>query len=560
MDQAKALAILKSGKNVFLTGSAGTGKTYVLNEYINYLKLRKVPVAITASTGIASTHMNGMTIHSWSGIGIKNMLSTAHLGNMRKKKYLTQQLENAQVLIVDEISMLHRNQLDMVNEVLKFFKETEEPFGGIQVVFSGDFFQLPPIGDAPMREKFAFMSNAWVEANLTVCYLTDQYRQEDNMLNSILNEIRSGTLSEESRHKLSNTQHHNLQEDTLITKLYTHNVDVDSLNNQALLSLPGTMKTFVAKQKGNAKILETFKKSVQAAEMIKLKKGAKVMFVKNNPDAGYINGTLGEVIGFSDNGLPKVELLDGKKLEVKEESWTIENDTGKKLATYEQIPIRLAWAITIHKSQGMTLDAAEIDLSKTFEKGQGYVALSRLKNLKTLKLLGFNEMAVQVDALALKADVRFQELSLEAASKFNDLPMLEHEALSFIERCGGITDTEEIAKRAKKKKHKVSKKNTYEVTKEYVEKELSIEEISEARGISKGTVINHLAKLKETNPDLNIAHLEPEASQFEKIKRAYESVYINKEEPVKLTPIFKELNGQFSFEDIKLSLLFLDDK
>ena len=560
MDQAKALAILKSGKNVFLTGSAGTGKTYVLNEYISYLKLRKVPVAVTASTGIASTHMNGMTIHSWSGIGIKNMLSTAHLLNMRKKKYLTQQLENAQVLIVDEISMLHRNQLDMVNQVLKFFKEAEEPFGGIQVVFSGDFFQLPPIGDAPMREKFAFMSNAWVEANLTVCYLTEQYRQEDNILNSILNEIRSGTLSEESRHKLSNTQHHNLQGDTVITKLYTHNVDVDSLNNQALLSLPGTMKTFVAKQKGNTKILETFKKSVQAAETIKLKKGAKVMFVKNNPDAGYINGTLGEVIGFSDNGLPKVELLDGKKLEVKEESWTIENDTGKKLATYEQIPIRLAWAITIHKSQGMTLDAAEIDLSKTFERGQGYVALSRLKNLRTLKLLGFNEMAVQVDALALKADVRFQELSLEAASKFNDLHVLEHEALSFIERCGGITDTEEIEKRAKKKKHKVSKKNTYEVTKEYVEKELSIEEISEARGISKGTVINHLAKLKEINPDLNIAHLEQDASQFEKIKEAYETVYSNSEEPIKLTPIFKKLNGQFSFDDIKLSLLFLDNK
>ena len=162
MLQEKALAILKSGKNVFLTGSAGTGKTYVLNQYIEYLKERKITVAITASTGIAATHMNGMTIHSWAGIGVKEHLTNANLVSMRSKKYLKDHLEKVKVLILDEISMLHKNQLNLVDTVLKYFKNNDEPFGGIQVVLCGDFFQLPPIGNQGelSRDKFSFMSEA----------------------------------------------------------------------------------------------------------------------------------------------------------------------------------------------------------------------------------------------------------------------------------------------------------------------------------------------------------------------------------------------------------------
>jgi len=182
MHQEKALAILKSGKNVFLTGSAGTGKTYVLNQYIEYLKERKVVVAVTASTGIAATHMNGMTIHSWAGIGVKEFITQGNLVSMKSKKYLKDHLEKVKVLIIDEISMLHKNQLNAVDVVLRFFKDNEEAFGGIQVVVCGDFFQLPPIGrqGETSRDKFAFMSEAWVKSSFNLCYLTEQYRQSDN--------------------------------------------------------------------------------------------------------------------------------------------------------------------------------------------------------------------------------------------------------------------------------------------------------------------------------------------------------------------------------------------
>jgi len=197
VNQDQALAILKSGDNVFLTGSAGTGKTYVLNKYIQYLKARKVPVSITASTGIAATHLQGTTIHAWSGIGIKDSLSLRNLRDLKEKKYLKKHIEKTKVLIIDEISMLHKKQFDLVNEVLQFFRENEKAFGGIQVVLCGDFFQLPPIGNSAEinKDKFCFMSQAWLDAKLTICYLTDQFRHTDSKLNGILNEIRSASVS-----------------------------------------------------------------------------------------------------------------------------------------------------------------------------------------------------------------------------------------------------------------------------------------------------------------------------------------------------------------------------
>ena len=558
MDQTLALNILKSGKNVFLTGSAGAGKTYVLNQYIKYLKARKVPVAVTASTGIAATHMNGMTIHSWSGIGIKNKITRSGLVALETKKYLKKNLDKVKVLIIDEISMLHKDQMELVNTVLKHFKNSAEAFGGIQVVFSGDFFQLPPIGDEAAKEKFAFMAPAWVEADLTICYLSEQYRQSDNELNHILNEIRSGRISEYSIKRLVSSQDTVLDNNWDPTKLFTHNVDVDRINNKHLRELEGRSKNFTATTKGNEKILETFKKSVQASEYIELKIGAKVMFVKNNPESGYINGSMGEVIEYSEEGFPIVRLINGRKITANEENWTVDNEMGRSLATYIQVPLRLAWAITVHKSQGMTLDAAEIDLSKTFEKGQGYVALSRLKELKNLKLLGFNETAIQVDRLALRADKRFKELAAEANLVFEGQKDLEKQAISFIEKCGGITNPDEIKRRGKKLKQKASKKSTYELTKELVDKGWPISKMAEERGLTKGTIATHLIKLKALYPKIDLKKYKPKAKDLKAIKTAWEKAIKNKEkgEPLKLGPIYSALKGLYSYTDIKLAILF----
>lgn len=557
MKQEQALAILKSGRNVFLTGSAGAGKTFVLNQYIKFLRARKIPVAVTASTGIAATHMNGLTIHAWSGIGVKSSLSNADLSKLETKKYLTDQLHRVKVLIIDEISMLHLNQLDLVNDVLKYFKKNQDAFGGIQVIFSGDFFQLPPIGEETSSKKFAFMSKAWLEANLTVCYITDQYRQGENDLNTILNEIRTGSISEKSKFKLKDAEHNRLNVEWKPTKLYTHNVDVDRINQEHLSSIQGFVRPFKATTKGNSKLLEVMKKSIQASEHIELKTGAKVMFVKNNPELGYINGSLGEVVGYDGAGFPKIKLLNGRIIVAKQESWSIEGDKGKSLATFSQVPLRLAWAITIHKSQGMTLDAAEIDLSKTFEKGQGYVALSRLKSMENLRLLGFNETALEVDSLALKADKRFQELSALAESEYSNAFALEQESKSFIIDNGGIIDEEEIASHARKSIPKAAKVSTYDVTKELVEKGWDIAEIAKERGYSHGTILSHLIKLKEKHPNLPLEKFKPKEADLKRIQTAYNRLEKpNGLEPIKFTPLYGALKGEYSYDELKLASLF----
>jgi ATP-dependent exoDNAse (exonuclease V) alpha subunit len=566
MKQSAALSILKAGKSVFLTGSAGAGKTYVLNQYIKYLKERKVPVAVTASTGIAATHMNGMTIHAWSGIGVRAQLSQSDLEFMKTKKYLRDKLEVAKVLIIDEISMLHKTQLDMVNQVLKFFKGNDYPFGGIQVIFSGDFFQLPPVGVSTEnnREKFAFMSKAWLEAKLAICYLTEQHRQEGGELDQILNEIRSDTISPSSLELLKKAENTKFQAGWEPPMLFSHNHDVNRTNNQHLRALEGKITTFEATTKGNKKLLDLLKNSVRAEEQVYLKIGAKVMFVKNNYEHGYINGTLGKVTGYSPEGFPNIELSDGKQLVAEPNEWSIEDDMGKSLAAYKQIPIRLAWAITVHKSQGMTLDYAQVDLSRTFEKGQGYVALSRLKSLDGLQLTGFNSTALKVDPLAFKADKRFQELSIEIEEKL-DTAALEKRAVSYIKHCGGLTDPEDIERYNKQKKEKKQKKKaTHLITKELVDQNWSIQKIATERGLTDSTITGHIAKLYELHPTFDWSSYRPAANVLSRVQAAYEAVLAeNKPDDVRpdgsvsSKALYTAMNQEVGYTEIKLALLFV---
>jgi ATP-dependent exoDNAse (exonuclease V) alpha subunit len=571
MKQSTALNILKSGQNVFLTGSAGAGKTYTLNQYIHYLRARKVPVAVTASTGIAATHMNGMTIHTWSGIGIKDSLDDDDLTWMFERKYLRDNLEKAEVLIIDEVSMLHGKQLDMVNQVLKFFKQSSAPFGRLQVIVAGDFFQLPPVSKnkETNREKFCFMSAAWQEAKFNICYLSEQFRQQNNALNTILNEIRVQKVSEQSIQQLQATRGQSLETD--ITRLFTHNVDVEQINQRHLAKLERDEKVFMAEVKGNEKLVQTLTANVRAPEKLVLKLGAKVMFVKNNMENGYINGTLGEVVGFVEEQgqlLPKVKLRDGLRLIVAPETWSIENDGAKVLASYTQIPLCLAWAITVHKSQGMTLEAAEMDLSQTFEKGQGYVALSRLKSLDGLRLLGINDMALQLDALAFKADQRFLELSEQAEQEWADRDAKTlHE--QFIQRCGGSLIMSEIEKYekhlAKKAKQKNNDTPTIEQTKVLLLQGLSIEEMSEKRGLGHSTIINHLAKLIEQDPSIDISRFKPSEDVLGKVTKSYKKVLAKDEDDdfnddgsMKLRPLYEDLKPNLGYNDIRLALLFVE--
>lgn len=422
MTQKEALQILKTGKNVFLTGAAGSGKTFVLSEYIDFLKKHNIETAITASTGIAATHLKGVTIHSWSGIGIRDNLTDYDLDFLEQKAYLWKRFEKTKVLIIDEISMLSSSTLDSVDRVAKIFKRNNLPFGGLQVVFSGDFFQLPPIQKKSFFQPeknlffeaakspgipFAFKSRAWYEADLNICYLSEQFRQEDDSLVNLLSEIRDGNFSEKSFEILKKRILPKNSED--VPELYTHNLNVDIFNSKKLTEIDAPEKVFEMETKGRTNLVENLKRSCLVPEKLILKEGALVMFVKNNPLEGYVNGTVGEIVGF-EGKYPMVQTKSGQKFLAEPQRWAIE-ENEKTLAEIFQIPLKLAWAVTIHKSQGMTLNEAVIDLSKSFVEGQGYVALSRIKTLNGLFLKGLNRMAVEVHQEVKEVDRKFKEIS-----------------------------------------------------------------------------------------------------------------------------------------------------
>ena len=645
MRQSSALDILKTGQNVFLTGSAGSGKTYTLNQYIDYLRARRVPVAVTASTGIAATHMSGTTIHSWSGIGIKDELSDRDLSNLSRKQFLADRLKDTAVLIIDEISMLHAKQLNLVSQVLKYVRKNDKAFGGIQVVVAGDFFQLPPIGSKgeTNREKFAFMSEAWLDAKFHICYLSEQHRQVSEAANGgldlddILNQIRRQEVTFEAIAALEATFDQDV--DIKRTRLYTHNLNVNKINDKELAELSGEMMRFEATSTGDSKLVETLKKTVRTQDELILKIGAKVMFIKNNTELGVSNGTMGELIGFaavkiedtqdSSNGLiaedenidnatdeetakqakgktkkdkdsdkkqskakkpttqkmPVVRLNSGREVVAEPEEWIIEDETGEVLASYEQVPLCLAWAITIHKSQGMTLEAAEIDLSRTFELGQGYVALSRLKSLAGLQLLGMNDMSLQLDPLARGADKRFLVLSDEADANY---AMLDEESMTqahekFILKSGGTLSKSVIeayanlqkkrreqlqAQQDKKQKlgNQVSDKSdsTLLATRILLEESLSIAEISQERQLSQSTIMRHIGELRSQDPSLVCDHLRPDDEVMTAVGNAYIAIKVannpndfNDDGSIKLRPIFDHLKQSIDYNTIRLALIFI---
>jgi len=419
MDQKLALEILHAGHNVMLTGPAGAGKTYVLNQFIRQAKSDGKHVAVTATTGLAATHLGGNTIHAWSGIGVSDELADDFEDYLLKSRRDT--IETTDVLIIDEISMLHDYRLDMVDTVARTVRDDQRPFGGIQVVLCGDFFQLPPVNrDTGRQGGFVTGSTAWQELDLVICYLNEQHRQDDADFLGILNALRAGDIRRRHAEALMGRVDMHLADDN-ITELHVTNIDVESINHSQLQHLDGITHYFDMVTTGSENYVTSLKRSCLAMERLALKQGALVMAIKNSQDRKYVNGSLGIVTDFEKgSGYPIVEFRNGKTLTVKPDSWEL-RDGDKKRAGLSQIPLRLAWAITVHKSQGMTLDAARIDLRKAFVEGMGYVALSRVKRLDSLSLLGLNRMSLKVSPEALHIDGELRSRSDNAVSKFEHL-------------------------------------------------------------------------------------------------------------------------------------------
>ena len=446
--------IVDQKKSVFFTGSAGTGKSVLLREIISVLRKRNAKqqdrVAITASTGLAACNIGGVTLHSFAGIGLGKEDVPELVKRVKRNQKAKHRWLRTSVLIVDEISMVDAELFDKLEAIARAIRNTPRPFGGIQVVITGDFFQLPPVPENGKMARFCFDAGAWATAIDHTIGLHHVFRQKDSTFADMLNEMREGKLKDSSVqtfHSLSRP----LDEDSIYpsfaaTELFSTRAEVDAANGSRMHQLQGTPIVFEARDGGT--IVDKTQRdrllaNCMAPEVLELKKGAQVMLIKNI-DEMLVNGSLGRIRGFmneaqfdsynadpdefemlqmaeDDAGLSKEQmkkrrlmhinagsssqawplvrftLSDGntRDLLCNRETWKIELPNGEVQASRAQVPLILAWALSIHKAQGQTLEKVKVDLGKVFEKGQAYVALSRATTMKGLQVLRFNREKVQ---------------------------------------------------------------------------------------------------------------------------------------------------------------------
>jgi ATP-dependent DNA helicase PIF1 len=405
-EQREAFDAVASGQSIFITGPGGTGKSYLIQAIYNLIPgICGKYVNVTALTGCAGLLLGryAKTLHSWAGVGLgrgspSQLAAEIYRSGWKRKRWLA-----TDILIIDEVSMLTSDFLDKLNEVAQIVRHDKRPMGGLQIVFVGDFYQLPPVVKADEEGKreipFVFESPVWKQIVHRVITLKQIVRQADPKFQKVLNEARIGKVSEQSLDILKSRQGLDWQKELIRpTLLFTRRAEVDDVNQHNLKALKGERKMFTADTvfapleslRGLSKDTPEIKRALEkldkdapyVVELI-LAVGAQVMLLTNmDPQQGLVNGSRGVVVGFDGMGIPLVQFRHGQPIPIPAATWESEEIEG---LFRKQTPLRLAYAITIHKAQGATLDSALIDIgSNTFEFGQAYVALSRVKSLDSL--------------------------------------------------------------------------------------------------------------------------------------------------------------------------------
>ncbi|XP_063452784.1 ATP-dependent DNA helicase PIF1 isoform X4 [Pan paniscus] len=397
-EQAAVLRAVLKGQSIFFTGSAGT--------------------VATASTGVAACHIGGTTLHAFAGIG-SGQAPLAQCVALAQRPGVRQGWLNCQRLVIDEISMVEADLFDKLEAVARAVRQQNKPFGGIQLIICGDFLQLPPVTKGSQPPRFCFQSKSWKRCVPVTLELTKVWRQADQTFISLLQAVRLGRCSDEVTRQLQATASHKVGRDGIVaTRLCTHQDDVALTNERRLQELPGKVHRFEAMD-SNPELASTLDAQCPVSQLLQLKLGAQVMLVKNlSVSRGLVNGARGVVVGFEaeGRGLPQVRFLCGVTEVIHADRWTVQA-TGGQLLSRQQLPLQLAWAMSIHKSQGMTLDCVEISLGRVFASGQAYVALSRARSLQGLRVLDFDPMAVRCDLRVLHFYAtlrRGRSLSLES--------------------------------------------------------------------------------------------------------------------------------------------------
>lgn len=399
-EQRNAFEQITKGESILLQGSAGTGKSFTLKEAIKWALSHGKKFGVTATTGTAAMLIRGTTIHSFLGIGLGTK-SPEYLANYvkSKKKFIYNRLRKLDILIIDEISMMDANLFELISEYLSIIKENEKPFGGIQIVLCGDVFQLPPI-----KSKYFFKSDLWSTLNIKVCNLRESQRhREDLEFIKILEELRFGKCSKKTLKILRATKKNTFPDDIIPTILYSKNIDVDSYNNQKQneLIVKGA-KSFKYQTRYSSESAKIWGQSCKIPVESEFCEGTQVVITWNiKLEEGLCNGTRGVITKIDSNGIT-IKLMTGEETLISYVK--VENEDNNQV-WIEFIPLRLAYALTVNKAQGMTLDCAIVvfdfgTFNPDFVYGRAYTALSRVRNLKSIRILN-----VEIESFQTHPDV-----------------------------------------------------------------------------------------------------------------------------------------------------------
>lgn len=389
--QQEAIDLALNNQNIFITGPAGVGKSFIVKQISEEFYDREIRFALLAFTGVASVNIGGVTIHSFFGL----KPTTKTIEEYRKQSWKPKiRWDLLQTLIFDEVSMIHNDLFCLVDQICRYHKKKQTPFGGLQVILVGDFYQLSPIPDTKNitsgQKLFIFENELFSELNLKTIKLSTIMRQKDNTFIDALNCIRIGDITPETTQLLEYLHQNEEIKDKKYIKLFSRNVDKNHANQMELDKLPGKSVKFKSSDSGDLKYL----KNLKVENVLELKEGCTVVCLRNYLAEGIYNGSLGSITHFESNGSPVVKFNNGVTKTITCETWEYEKmdlETGRKIkfAQRTQIPLALGYSSTIHSAQGMQYDYVYVDCKGIFCEGQFYIAVSRATNKEGLIIKNF---------------------------------------------------------------------------------------------------------------------------------------------------------------------------
>lgn len=555
----------KTDMSLFLTGKAGTGKTTFLREVVLYTKKKCI---VLAPTGIAAVNAGAMTIHSFFQFGLGPFVQGViePKSDFRINKSKLELIRHLQLLIIDEVSMVRADLMDHIDVELRRIRRNSKPFGGVQLLMIGDLQQLPPIAhggeDELLRQYYKtlyFFSSAALKSMKYSCIeLKNVYRQTDRHFIDILNHARNCTLTSQDISDLNARYIPGFSpkpEDGYI-RLMTHNRQVDYVNETELEKLDSEPYTFVAAVTG------TFpEESYPTANSLTLKKGAQVMFIKNDPERRFINGTLGEVKSIDKNSIAVRLAESGTVIDVEPMEWQniryqfdeeSKEISSKQIGRFKQYPLKAAWAITVHKSQGLTFDKAIIDVHAAFSPGQAYVALSRCRTLDGLVLSSPVSASVFMRDNAVDAYMNYISRPVEELAFSSCYEYFEYEKKPEPEEVAPASEVNKDKPKKEKKEELCDdtgkKLNTFEYSYWLYNQGNTVNQIAEKRGLNQSTIEGHLARYVASG-DIDV-HEFVDADALEKVK-----AYCEKHPEEKaLKPIFEHFDAKIPYGVLRMAI------